>query len=322
MISPIKIAECYVNKAKNAKLRSIKFDMSLLTFSNIKNQSVCAYSGLPFDDTEHGSLSLERIDNSIGYIDGNVIPVRREYNTLRGDLTSETIDKRIAHINSVIMSKEVKKRFHFDAITADRTVSMLKQMVANPVEVNTNKPRIAKAQFARWKKYAETLHNTQNALDYRLKLIAETELLILGKKGVAPGKKKMKSLKRLLEVHSTKAESLKSAIAGAEKALFKFYKNNCKTSNDEPLNLLRTSLPERATNIEFHEEQISVLSKELEKHYESILALKQVIKPALIKFENLSAGEKERICLGLPLNTTMYSLLKHKIGYNCIINMV
>ncbi|UNI74463.1 antisigma factor [Acinetobacter phage AB-Navy4] len=50
MISNIKIAECFVNKAKNAKLRGIKFDMSLSTFANIKHQTLCAYSGMPFEE--------------------------------------------------------------------------------------------------------------------------------------------------------------------------------------------------------------------------------------------------------------------------------
>ncbi|QQO96223.1 putative antisigma factor [Acinetobacter phage Minot] len=319
MISSLKIAECYVNKAKNAKARSIKFDMSLIAFANIKCQEVCAYSGLPFDDSLNGSLSLERIDNSIGYIDGNVIPVRREFNTLRGNLTLDTIHARIEQLNSIVISKEAKIVHHQTAMASEFTLAGLKEITSSSPKV-FNKPKLNIKHLPRWKKYVDTLANTQRALESRMALIAETELLIIGKKGTPPGKNKLKNLRKLLNTHTTKADALKLAIDGAEKALEKFYKNCCKTSDGQPLNIqLPKIVVERPSNISFHEAQIELLRREIKEHSTAILNLKTIIGPALIKFRDLSDANKERIRLGLPINTTTYALLKHKVGYNCLI---
>lgn len=82
----------------SAKRRSKDFNLDFNYIKNILDQKVCAYSGEPFDNRIEGEkLSLERFDNNVGYIKGNVIAVKKKYNTARSDLTlEELIEKRDA----------------------------------------------------------------------------------------------------------------------------------------------------------------------------------------------------------------------------------
>ncbi|END4636102.1 hypothetical protein ABL716_000769 [Escherichia coli] len=80
----------------SAKRRSKDFNLDFNYIKNILDQKVCAYSGEPFDNRIEGEkLSLERFDNNVGYIKGNVIAVKKKYNTFRSDYTlEELIEKR------------------------------------------------------------------------------------------------------------------------------------------------------------------------------------------------------------------------------------
>lgn len=82
----------------SAKRRSKDFNLDFNYIKNILDQKVCAYSGESFNNSVEGEkLSLERFNNDIGYIKGNVIPVKKKYNTARSDLTlEELIEKRDA----------------------------------------------------------------------------------------------------------------------------------------------------------------------------------------------------------------------------------
>lgn len=73
-----------------ASRRNKDFSMSLLTVRNIYRQTHCAYSGEAFGEGDDG-LSLERIDCNLGYVDGNVIPVKLKYNSFRGNHTIESL---------------------------------------------------------------------------------------------------------------------------------------------------------------------------------------------------------------------------------------
>lgn len=82
----------------SAKRRSKDFNLDFNYLKNVLDQKVCAYSGESFNNSVEGEkLSLERFNNDIGYIKGNVIPVKKKYNTARSDLTlEELIEKRDA----------------------------------------------------------------------------------------------------------------------------------------------------------------------------------------------------------------------------------
>lgn len=74
------------NTLISATRRNKEFSLTLLYINNLMKHSVCAYTGVKFSDDPLSPdyMTLERIDNSKGYVDGNVIPVRQVINTLRG----------------------------------------------------------------------------------------------------------------------------------------------------------------------------------------------------------------------------------------------
>lgn len=100
-------------KRKNAKFRGLVCELELGLAFNILNQRSCAYSGLPFEN----DLTLERIDNNKGYIPGNVIAVKSEYNHLRSNHTVETIPATIENLKLKLVShletKPVKPRWNY-----------------------------------------------------------------------------------------------------------------------------------------------------------------------------------------------------------------
>lgn len=74
---------------KSAHHRNKEFSLTLLYTNNLMKHTHCAYTGKPFvNEINHDdSMTFERIDNSIGYVDGNVIPVCASINHLRGSKT-------------------------------------------------------------------------------------------------------------------------------------------------------------------------------------------------------------------------------------------
>ena len=83
------LCQKYVALADSCKQRKIKFDLSLQALKNVKKSKKCFYTGATF--TDDNQLSIDRVDNSKGYEDGNVVACSRALNTRKGDLTVEEI---------------------------------------------------------------------------------------------------------------------------------------------------------------------------------------------------------------------------------------
>lgn len=70
---------------KSALSRGLEFNLSTAYVANLMSQSRCAYSGNAFIAGSRMHRSFERIDNSKGYVMGNVIAVTECYNKARSD---------------------------------------------------------------------------------------------------------------------------------------------------------------------------------------------------------------------------------------------
>ena len=66
------LAKKYLNKINDANGRGIEFTLSFADFKKLFSRRVCTYTGVRFDDSEHYSPTIDRIDNSLGYVKGNV----------------------------------------------------------------------------------------------------------------------------------------------------------------------------------------------------------------------------------------------------------
>jgi hypothetical protein len=82
----------FLIKTKLAQIKKSASDRGYectLTYSNVKkllSEKTCQYTGEEMSSTN--LITFERVDNTKGYIPGNVIPVLRKANHLKGDLDS------------------------------------------------------------------------------------------------------------------------------------------------------------------------------------------------------------------------------------------
>lgn len=96
------IKHCYASKKQDAKRRNIKFDLPLWYFALLKRSKICFYSG----EYVHKGLTFERLDNTKGYIIGNVIPVKGELNSLKSDFNLRKLNKALKHQYEIIKQTE------------------------------------------------------------------------------------------------------------------------------------------------------------------------------------------------------------------------
>ena len=86
------IAQRLVQTYKSASSRSKEFNLSMDYLLNIMAQDTCAYSGEKFHkELGDHQMTLERFNNKIGYVEGNVIPVKLKYNRLRANHEMEDL---------------------------------------------------------------------------------------------------------------------------------------------------------------------------------------------------------------------------------------
>lgn len=97
------------NKKNNAKKRNLEFDLhnedAILLASKLLGKGVCDYTGLPFSMHVAGRdmyPSLERIDDRLGYVRGNVCVVGARPNQLKDIF----YDKTNKHRNGLGLSSE------------------------------------------------------------------------------------------------------------------------------------------------------------------------------------------------------------------------
>jgi hypothetical protein len=105
----------YISRLKNgAKYRNLIYELSPQYLWNIylKQNRRCALSGINiyFGVRVEQTASLDRIDNSIGYIEGNVQWIHKDINKIRGEYNLEyfiTICTNIANYQKDINNKGI-----------------------------------------------------------------------------------------------------------------------------------------------------------------------------------------------------------------------
>lgn len=123
----VTVAQRLVSTFNSAKKRSKNFNLSMKYLSNIVHQTHCAYSGELFDNNiELEKMTLERFDNDRGYVEGNVIPVKMKYNTMRSSYTlEELIQKRDELAGRIVRSSDANMLVVEDPTGKDITQMML-----------------------------------------------------------------------------------------------------------------------------------------------------------------------------------------------------
>jgi hypothetical protein len=77
MLDDLTIARKYVNKANSAASKGLEFDLTFAEFKSLFKRKRCAFSGVELTDVDGGPAAtdrtIDRIDNTKGYVSGNVV---------------------------------------------------------------------------------------------------------------------------------------------------------------------------------------------------------------------------------------------------------
>jgi hypothetical protein len=94
------VAEKLIALSQSAKHRNLEFNLSFETVKNLLEQKYCFYTGVKLSDggAKQGEppastqRTIDRVDNSKGYIEGNVVASSVDINQKKGNLTLEEIE--------------------------------------------------------------------------------------------------------------------------------------------------------------------------------------------------------------------------------------
>lgn len=82
------VAEYYIGKSRSAAERNINWAISLVSFRNMMRSTICPYTGVlmtrpNLSMPKHTDITIDRIDNTKGYVPGNVMAISRMANNFK-----------------------------------------------------------------------------------------------------------------------------------------------------------------------------------------------------------------------------------------------
>lgn len=101
-------ANMYYNAKRRAKVKGYDFD---ITIDDIVIPEFCPYLGIPLiigtKDNYENTPSLDRIDNTKGYIKGNVLVVSKKGNSMKNSASFEELTTFCNNIMRIIKDKDI-----------------------------------------------------------------------------------------------------------------------------------------------------------------------------------------------------------------------
>ena len=292
------IAKCFVDKASTSSSRKKNFDMSFLTFANLKRQTHCAYSGRVFEGD--CQFTFERIDNSIGYVDGNVIAVGSIYNNARGDFeNSSQVLERI---------KTLVYRINENLLHREAAYTILEDVMNQPKnKIIVEKPVISADLHEKWlelyPRYANILKQREHANN-----------VLTCAKHKSSSSKKAKGRVHFKQQVEDQTKKL-ALIDKREDILICQYKA---ISNITKKSVISYRSPDNTHQIiKSKQDRIDSLSKAISKD-RNMISLLETVAVALDRFADLSYMETLAVKFGLPLDASRVEILKHKMARNLL----
>jgi len=85
------VARKYISKIESCKRSRTEFDLSFAQFKRIMNADKCRYTGIKLTNNivtkrQQTDVTIDRVNNSKGYITGNVVACCHGYNEFKGVL--------------------------------------------------------------------------------------------------------------------------------------------------------------------------------------------------------------------------------------------
>jgi len=83
----IEIARKMINLHQSASSRNLEFDLSFETVKNLISNTHCFYTNQEFEENGKFAMSVDRLDSSKGYIEGNVVACTVDINAKKANLS-------------------------------------------------------------------------------------------------------------------------------------------------------------------------------------------------------------------------------------------
>lgn len=104
VVTDVFVASKFMQIKTSAESRGIEFNMSLRRVRQLLSTQRCYFSGVELisnDQKAPNQLTFDRIDNTKGYVDNNVVVCSSKVNLMKGNLTIDNI---------LMLYKGVKKK--------------------------------------------------------------------------------------------------------------------------------------------------------------------------------------------------------------------
>lgn len=115
--SDVEVAKKLLNIYQSAMDRKLDFNLSFESVKTLLKFQTCYYTGRKFDNDGPYGRSIDRIDSSKGYIEGNVVSCTVDINGKKSNLSDDEIEFLY---NKIVLHK---KKIPEDLPTADNLLS-------------------------------------------------------------------------------------------------------------------------------------------------------------------------------------------------------
>ena len=105
------VAKKLIQLKQSADSRGIEFDLSFVNVRKLMNAKICFYTRKKFGE-DLDARSIDRVDSSQGYVDGNVVACTVDINRKKANLTHDEIlllSTRIQQHRSKIVVDSLRK---------------------------------------------------------------------------------------------------------------------------------------------------------------------------------------------------------------------
>lgn len=118
-LSDVEVAKKLLNIYQSAMDRKLEFNLSFESVKTLLRFPTCYYTGRKFETEGPYSRSIDRIDSSKGYIEGNVVSCTVDINGKKSNLSDEEIE--LLYTKIVLHKKKDPTGENLELLTPDES---------------------------------------------------------------------------------------------------------------------------------------------------------------------------------------------------------
>jgi len=103
------VAEKYIQLYKSAMKRNKEFNLDVRDVGILLRKKKCFYTDIHFESTPNNHRTIDRVDNTKGYVKGNVVAATHFANQYKNDMferPSNELDVNIKHLYNIVSKVE------------------------------------------------------------------------------------------------------------------------------------------------------------------------------------------------------------------------